>query len=187
MLLSCFSPADSVFSLASASTGWQRCNLTTYGLYNWCRSRHECVPSCRHVGILRLKRKISIDVRNSDSLSELLWSQLSSVSTNWTSEPALCRQRSVSLSRIWCLVFVHHFPKTGDAQPQRGGRCGKMLLYSDIMAMEAIKGLQKTTKDIFWVVLFSIKWYLTLSHLLQACNNKTSIFTLSPGWNLAEN
>lgn len=92
----CCLQLGAVFSLVRASARWKRCNLTAYRLYNWCRSWHECAPSCRHAEILRLNRKISIDVRKSNSVSELLWSQLSSVSTNWTSEPLLCPSPAAS-------------------------------------------------------------------------------------------
>lgn len=159
---SCCSPAEAVFSLVSASTGWKTCNLTTYRLYNQCRSRHECAPSCRHMGILRLNRKISTDVRKSNSVSELLWSQLSSVSTNWTSEPPLYPSPAVVCVPFPRLAFSlsASLPQNRrEALPQKGSRYGKMLIYSDIMAMEAIKGLQKKMKDIFLVVLFSIKCF----------------------------
>lgn len=92
----CCLQLGAVFSLVRASARWKRCNLTAYRLYNWCRSWHECVPSCRHAEILRLNRKISTGVRKSNSVSELLWSQLSSVSTNWTSEPLLCPSPAAS-------------------------------------------------------------------------------------------
>lgn len=183
----CCLQLGAVFSLVRASARWKRCNLTAYRLYNWCRSWHECAPSCRHAEILRLNRKISIDVRKSNSVSELLWSQLSSVSTNWTSEPLLCPSPAASFPTSDFQSLHIAFPKQEMGTLSEGESLWKNASLLGIKAMEVTKGLQKTMKDILLVVLLYTKFFSTLSHLLQACNNKTSIFTLSPGWNLVEN
>lgn len=142
-----------------------------------------CTQLCGHMGTLRLNSKISMGVGKSTLVCEFLWSQLSSFSKHWTSELLLCLspQRSVSPSCIWLSVSVHHFPKWERSTASEGEPLWKNAGLHHIMAMEAIKELQKTTRDILLEVLFSIKHFLTSSHLLQAGKNKTRLFTLSPG------
>lgn len=94
-------PSRSRLQLGECKHWVERCNLTSYMLYNWCRSRHECVPSCRHLGILRLNRKLSIDIRRAIQF-------LTSFDLSWVQFHKLGFRASLCPSpAVVCVPFLH--------------------------------------------------------------------------------
>lgn len=91
------------------------------------------------------------------------------------------------LSCVWLWVSALVPQNRRKARARRGGCCAKTLARSDITAVEAMKGLQKTMEGILLVLWFYIKCYSALFHLLQVDNNTANNFTLVPGGNLVEN
>lgn len=79
---------------------------------------------------------------------------------NWTSEPMLCLSPQGSVSPSCTFQSLCIAPKMGEEHSFRGGITMENAGLLHIMAMEAIKELQKAMRDILLEVLFSIKHFL---------------------------
>lgn len=145
-----FSPADAHFGLVRASPGWKRCDLTSLGLYNWCRSQPVCTQ-------LWARGNFEAEQQNIRGCWEEhlgLWIPL--VSTEFIFKTLDFRASALSEPAAICVPFLHlafslcaSLSKVGEEHSFRGGATMEKCWFTPRHGNGSHKGTTENNEGYF--------------------------------------